>query len=146
MSRSRRIRPALLALLLAALLSITGGCGAAPEQNLVGTWTTQLTGYSTTAQSVTKYDQTVTFKSDGSVDFQTTLPGEAVNGQAGTYSVSRSQGALLLAITWMGVPTPTELYIQVNGNKLLTSKSSTGLKSPPQLNVTNADPVLYIRK
>ena len=122
-----------------------GGCAANLESQLIGSWETRLVGYNTTAQGVTNYNQTVTFTEDGAVTLDTTLPG-AVNHVTGTYEVVGGGSKPTLSIKWdMPADQPTTLYFTIEDGKLLTSPSPGGLAKPPNLNVANADPVVYVR-
>jgi len=127
------------------LASVVSGCAANVESQLIGKWETQLVGYNTTAQSVTNYTQTVTFAEDGALTLDTTLPG-AVNHVTGTYEIVNTKEGPTLSITWdMAVDQPTTLFFAFDDGKLLTSPSKGGLAKPQNLNVTNADPVVYTR-
>ena len=69
-SRWLRVTVTLVALLAGTAAGV--GCTAKSQENLVGTWRTQLTGYSTVAAGITQYDQTVTFTDAGSVTMDNT--------------------------------------------------------------------------
>ena len=45
----------------------------------------------------------------------------------------------------MPVDQPTTLYFDIRDGKLITSPSPGGLAKPENLNVANADPVVYTR-
>jgi hypothetical protein len=131
-------------LAVAGLLAV-GGCAANLESQLIGSWETRLVGYNTTAQGVTNYNQTVSFAENGTVTVDTTLPG-AVNHVTGTYEVVGGGSKPTLNIKWdMPVDQPTTLYFTIEDGKLLTSPSPGGLAKPQNLNVANADPVVYVR-
>jgi len=140
----RRLAVAIVSVTVVATLGVTG-CAANLDSQLIGTWETQLVGYNSTAQSVTNYKQTVSFAEDGSLAFDTTLPG-AVNHATGVYEISDREKTATLSIKWdMPVDQPTTLYFAIEDGKLITSPSPGGLSKPQNLNVTNADPVVYTR-
>jgi hypothetical protein len=131
-------------LLLTALGA--AGCTAVSANAIVGRWTTRLAGYHTTAQSVTYYDQTVTFSKDGRVLLETTLPGGS-DGQKGSYEVVRTSDGQTVRIIWDSAPkTPLELGIEIQGDKLLTTRRQGTMPKPPNLNIKDVDPVVYVRK
>jgi hypothetical protein len=124
----------------------TAGCTASSANAIVGRWTTRLVGYNTSASGVTNYEQTVTFSKDGKIVLQTTLPGGS-DGQEGTYEVVRTSDGQTIRIIWNGAPTtPLELGFQIQGDKLLTTRRQGTMPKPPNMNVTNADPVVYVRR
>ncbi len=123
----------------------TSGCAAGSANALVGQWTTRLVGYNT-AKSMTYYDQTVTFSKDGKVLLQTTLPGGS-NGQKGTYQVVRTSDGQAVRIIWDSAPTtPLELGFRIQGNELLTTRRKGAMPKPPNMNIKNTDPIVYVRK
>ncbi len=141
----RRPTAAVAVVLAVAGLIAVGGCAANLESQLIGTWETRLVGYNTTAQGVTNYNQTVTFAENGTVTLDTTLPG-AVNHVTGSYEVASGGAKPTLSIKWdMPADQPTTLYFNIEDGRLLTSPSPGGLAKPPNLNVANADPVVYVR-
>jgi len=143
--RTRERLATVLALLATGALFalVASGCAASVESQLAGTWETQLVGYNATAQSVTNYVQTVQFTEDGGVTLDTTLPG-ATNHVTGTYEIVETKEGPTLSIEWdMPVDQPTTLYFAFKERKLYTSPSPGGLAKPPNLNVTDADPVVY---
>jgi hypothetical protein len=124
----------------------TAGCAAVSSNAIVGRWTTRLVGYHTTARSVTYYDQTATFSKDGKVLLETTLPGGS-DGQKGTYEVVRTSDGQTVRIIWDSAPkTPLELGIEIQGDKLLTTRRQGTMPKPPDLNIKDVDPVVYVRK
>jgi uncharacterized protein YceK len=135
----------LLAIALTLTLLASGCSSLVSKENLVGTWKTRLTGYNTVAAGMTQYDQTVTFTTDKKIVFDTTLPG-AVTHLTGTYELSKKDTNPIMIIRW-DIPTdkPSELYYKFSNGKLLTTPSPDGLAKPEQLNVGNADPVVYVK-
>jgi hypothetical protein len=122
-----------------------GGCGKKAEQDLVGTWRTQLTGYNNVAAGVTQYNQTVTFAENGTTVMDNTLPGD-VNHVTGRYEVTKLDGKAAITITWdVPVDKPSVLYYGFQGDKLLISRAPESLDLSKQLNVGNQEPVVYVR-
>src|SRR5512147_2259516 len=77
-------------LLLVVLGGIWGWNSISDEKQLVGRWTTELTGYSTSASGATRYEQTAYFTDDGKVTLQFDLGGmEPVKG---TWEIARVSG------------------------------------------------------
>ncbi len=140
----RRVLTAVVLVVVAVAIG-AAGCAANLDSQLIGTWETQLVGYNTTANGVTNYTQTVSFAEDGSMTFDTTLPG-VVNHATGVYEIVDREKTPTLSIKWdMPVDQPTTLYFTIQDGKLITSPSPGGLAKPENLNVTNADPVVYTR-
>jgi hypothetical protein len=129
--------------MLAALF--IGRASASDKKQLVGRWTTQLTGYSTSASGATKYEQTVYLKDDGTVVVQFDLGGmEPVNG---TWELDRdTENGKIIRITWADDSTKVnEFKYQLKGNELYLSRVQGGMPKPENLNVTEQDPVVYER-
>lgn len=141
-----RVRLAALAGTVLLGAALVAGCASSDEAKLVGRWTTQLTGYNTVAQGVTKYDQTITFGQDGTFLFQATLPG-AVENAKGTWKLEKVSGAPVISISWEeSAVAPAQFKYEIRGDHLLTSRVAGGMPKPEQLNVQDVDPVEYVRK
>lgn len=141
-------RGGLVSLVLLVLLGavLAGGCTSSDEQRLVGSWRTELTGYNTVAGSVTKYEQKITFGEDGKFALQATLPA-MVDVVTGTWELDKVEGSPVIRITWEGTSTvPSEFKYDLQGDHLLTSRLKGGMPKPEQLNVTEVDPVEYVRR
>jgi hypothetical protein len=134
-----------VAVALCAALAMAG-CAAVSANALVGSWTTRLVGYNTSASGATEYDQTVTFSADGKVLLQTSLPGGS-DGQKGSYEVVSASDGQTVRIVWDSAPTtPLELGFRIQDGKLYTTRRQGTMPKPPNMNVTNVDPVVYIRR
>ncbi len=124
---------------------ILGRASVSDKKQLVGRWTTELTGYSTSASGATKYQQTAIFNDDGSVIVQFDLGGmEPVKG---TWEIVKvPDTGKVIKITWLGDASKVnEFKYQFKGNQLYLSKVQGGMPTPKNLNVTAQDPVVYER-
>ena len=142
-------RRGLISLVLLVLLgaALVAGCASSSdEQRLVGSWRTELTGYNTVAGGVTKYEQKITFGEDGKFAMQATLPA-MVDVVRGTWELDKIEGSPIIRITWEGTSTvPSEFKYDLQGDHLFTSRLKGGMPKPEQLNVTEVDPVEYVRR
>jgi len=143
--RHRDVRAALIAAMALCALLVASGCATDIDAELIGTWEAKLVGYNSTANSVTNYVQTVAFAENGTMTLDTTLPG-VTNHVTGVYEITSRETTPTLTIRWdVPVDQPTTLYFAIDDGKLITSPSPGGLSKPQNLNVTNADPVVYTR-
>lgn len=134
----------IVGLVLAA--AVLSACTANTASALVGTWTTSLTGYHTTAKSITSYEQTVTFSDDGKVVLRTTLPG-GDEASKGSYTVLLTNQGQTVHIVWdQASDTPLELGVKIEGDKLITTRRQGTMPTPPNMNVTKVDPIVYTRR
>jgi hypothetical protein len=145
-TRSRFIWFVLAFVLIVMVVALVIGRGSASDKKqLVGRWTTQLTGYSTSASGATKYDQTIYLTEDGKVTVQFDLGGMAP--VQGTWELARgADNGKIIRITWLGDPSKVnEFKYQLKGNQLYLSRIQGGMPKPENLNVTAQDPVVYER-
>ena len=136
----------LVGICVLGLAVVLSGCSGSSADDLVGTWTTQLVGYNQSASGATKYEQKVTFSEDGRVLLETTLAGGS-DGQQGSYEVGKDADGQFVRIAWDASPdTPLELGFSIQGDKLSTTRREGSMPKPPNMNVTEQDPVVYVRK